>query len=123
MDLFEHLEKNKAELAAKERRSSGVRSSAQHQDENTPGWTDRAFEAVKTYARTHESFTMEQCAEGCYAAGLPVPAEKRAWGGVTQRACRADIILDSGKTRPRISGNLTKTTLWTSLLYKPAAVS
>jgi hypothetical protein len=69
------------------RRDTGMQSSAAHAERVTPGWGEQAREIVKTIPRDCH-FTMERAREWCYARGLPVPPEQRAWGAVTTKLLR-----------------------------------
>lgn len=79
--------------AARARRDAGIASSTQHADDDAPGWCDRAFDLLCIYASQQPTpWTCETFRPWAYAQGLPVPAEERAWGGITQRALRRGVI-------------------------------
>lgn len=89
------------------RGKTGMKRAADHADNDSPGWTERAYQALRSYVegRLHsETFTIEQARE---VAGLLVdePPDGRAWGAVTQRAIRAGLIVRTGEYAPAASSN------------------
>lgn len=92
--------------AAHARAEQGIQSSAEHAEADQPRWGEQALQYVAAFAKDREeSFTMEQCRVFAYFLGLPVPAEERSWGSVTQTAVRRKIITKTGKFAPAASSN------------------
>lgn len=92
------------------RRDQGISSSAQHAEQDVPGWGERALEYVRLYAEVHvdasgSSWTMENCRVWATHVGLPEAPEARAWGAVTQKAIRQGIIRKTGQYAPAASSN------------------
>lgn len=88
--------------AARAARDEGIARAAQHADDVTPKWSDRAFGMLSDYVKaSDEAFTSEDVR--VYAAGreLPEPPHLRAWGGVFQRAARQGLIVKDGHTTAR----------------------
>lgn len=82
----------------------GIASSHEHAETDEPGWTDRAVDALRAFARTAAEFTIEQ-ARACLIDRVGEPDELRAWGAVTQAAQRRGFIERTGAYRPAISSN------------------
>jgi hypothetical protein len=82
-----------ASLAA---RDAGISSSAAHAEMDAPGWGDRAYQAVCKYMDWDCDWTIEEARCTCYAKGLDVPAEERAWGSVTQKLLRDGQMIRVG---------------------------
>lgn len=85
----------------------GMTSSAQHAEDDAPGWGERAFSTVRDYYipfGRDTPFTMEEARTWAYAIGLDRPAEERAWGSVTQRLVRERVIHPVGYA-PATSSN------------------
>ena len=97
----------------------GIAQAAEHADEVSPRWTDRAYDALVAHAKQHTFFTVEQV-RMAVAGKLPDPPTSRAWGSVVVRAKRAGIIAHAGHTEatdPAVHCNLV--TLWRSMLRAP----
>lgn len=94
MDLFEMADS----IAA---RNAGMSIAADNADAHHIGWTDRAFEFLKSYARTHSSFISEDVSDAAILAGEPQPPTLRAWGSVYRRAIKDDVIIQNGSGRSR----------------------
>jgi len=78
---------------AKTRREQGIVSSILHADRNAPDWPDRAFVYLVQYTATHRRpFTVEVFRLWAKDHGLDDPPDLRAFGGVTQRAIRRNVI-------------------------------
>jgi hypothetical protein len=93
-------------------RDEGIASSVAHANDDAPGWSQRAYDAVidSPYIRRFREFTMERASLWLYADGLDVPAEKRAWGAVTQRLLRDGIIEPVGYAKAASSHGSPKRT-------------
>lgn len=90
MELFDLIQKDREE------RKFGIECSARHADENSPRWTDQAYDWICKYAETHSVFISEECTRAAMEAGLPSPTDDRAWGHPFQRASRDLIIKKIG---------------------------
>jgi hypothetical protein len=74
---------------------AGIESSAAHAEQDAPGWGVRAYASVRRYPiifGATDEFTMEAARQWAYAMGLDRPADERAWGAVTQKLVRDEII-------------------------------
>lgn len=93
-------------------RDEGMASSANHAETDTPGWGELAYQIIQqiSYLRVMPGWTMEQASQVAYARGLEVPAERRAWGSVTQRLIRDGIIEPVGYARAASSNSSWKRT-------------
>lgn len=89
------------------RRDQGIASSANHAEQDVPGWGEMAVEATaKAVAMQTGHFTMEHIRDVAhFHLGLPMPAELRSWGSVTQKAIRQGIIRKTGQYAPAASSN------------------
>ena len=96
MDLFEATQVT-APLAHKptgaQMAEQGIFRSAKHAETSSPGWANFAFDALLKYARTHQSFTIEQLKDWAYFNGLATPPAPGSWGSVTRRAIKAKVIV------------------------------
>jgi hypothetical protein len=91
--------------AARARRAAGMASAFEHAESDVPGWGAQCFQMLVAYAaEQHHSFTIETFRAWAHARGLPVPAESRAFGPVTQRAIRQGVIVRTGYA-PAASSN------------------
>lgn len=88
---------------ARELRDEGIQRAVDHADDLAPAcapkWSDTAYAFLLDYAATHNEFTTEDVRQAAEAAGkVTIPPDKRAWGGVVQRASRARVIERAGFT-------------------------
>lgn len=84
-------------------------------DEHAPvEWKQQAWSWLVGYLRTHAEFFPDDV----WAAGCPVPPERRAFGPLVQRAAREGLIVKSGRTRPRTLGHATPAEVWNSISYE-----
>lgn len=87
---------------ATQARDAGINQAVQHAEEIHLGWTDKAVEAIRTYARCvkarGETFTAEKVRGSIIGSCVPTPPHKRAWGGAFARAAREGIIVKVGVT-------------------------
>lgn len=109
--------------AARAARDRGMQQAIDHANRVDPSWADTVYTYLRVYARTHPSFTTEDVRR---AAGdeVPTPPDKRAWGGVVNRAVRAGVVARSGFVQakdPKVHCNVV--TLWRSLVYPGASAS
>lgn len=79
--------------AARRKRDEGIQRAIDHAEVVTPRWGDTAWSFLVDYARANVSFTAEDARQAAERSGaVPPPPDKRAWGGVFQRASRAGLI-------------------------------
>lgn len=64
----------------------GAAQALQSANAKTPGWGERALEAVREYALAWPSFRIEEVRYWAEERGLPAPPSARAWGAVTIQA-------------------------------------
>lgn len=101
----------------------GINSSAQHAENDVPGWGDRALTMTRWFARikgpkccktpngyelvpdSSEPFTMEEVRIWATAHDLPSPPDARAWGSVTRRALSEGLIVATGGYRATAASN------------------
>lgn len=85
---------------ATQARDAGIKQAVQHAEEVHLGWTDKAVEAIRTYARCvkarGETFTAEKIRGSIIGLCVPAPPHARAWGGAILRAQREGIIIKVG---------------------------
>jgi hypothetical protein len=80
-------------------------------------WKDRAWSWLLGYLRAHAEFFPDDV----WAAGCPVPPERRAFGPLVLKASRAGLIVRTGRTRPRTLGHATSGDVWRSTVYQEAS--
>lgn len=100
---------------ARAARDDGIQRAADHADAVQPRWTDVAFAYFCAYARHHAEFITESARKYAEDSGLPAPPDKRAWGHVATRACRAGVVRAGGFAKavdPKVHCNVK--TLWVS---------
>lgn len=110
---------------ARELRDDGIKRAVDHADSLAPAvapkWSDTAFDYLLEYARENRSFTSEDVRQAAERAErVTIPPDKRAWGGVVQRASRAGIIERAGFVTakdPKVHCN--NIALWRSRSYRP----
>jgi hypothetical protein len=104
--------------SAKQLADEGMRQAADHADAEEPRWTDRAYEALENFARTHREFMTEDARTWAHQNGLPMPPDKRAWGAVTKRAQRANIVVIERYQSTRIPpAHASPRPVWGSRIY------
>ena len=89
-------------------RDAGMASSAEHAEAVTPGWGERAYQAIKSnpgLRRCLDGFTMEKARAYAWGHGLDSPPDGRAWGSVTVRLIRDGVIEKTGGFAPATSSN------------------
>ncbi|WP_315833936.1 hypothetical protein [Bradyrhizobium prioriisuperbiae] len=106
--LFDLIQQDKAA------RDFGMTAVANHADENSPRWTDRAFDWICKYAESHSTFISEECTAAAHAAGLPEAHDARAWGHPFRKAAKKLVIkrIGFGISNRR---HQSSTPLWNSL--------
>lgn len=106
--------------AAKAERDAGMRLAADHAEDTSPGWNDRAYAFLVAFARTHDEFISEDVSDASKAGDFPQPPTDRAWGSVYRKACKNDIIIQVGTGRSR-RRHASICPRWGSLVYQGAA--
>ena len=92
--LAEHKANCRAHTG-RELRDAGIERAATHADRNIPSWTDLAYDFLREYIKTHQTFMAEDVRT--HSAGVvPPPPSERAWGGVIVRARKAGLISHDG---------------------------
>ena len=71
----------------------------------SPGWPERALEALLAAGRRLGRFTVEDARE---LAGVEAPTDQRAWGAVVNRASRRGLIRRVGFAPARSSNGSPK---------------
>jgi hypothetical protein len=89
LPLFEHP------FTGEELRDGGIKVAVDHADQKHEDWSDRAYEVLKNYVKSHMgSFLCEHVREyAAHNSDLPEPPTSRAWGGVFLRAARTEKII------------------------------
>jgi hypothetical protein len=111
MDLFEHAEAQ---------REAGMLQAVTHAEESYSGWSDRAYDFLKRYAKEHPEFISEDVSDAAIAAGEPQPPTLRAWGQVYRRAVKDDVIIQVGAGRSR-RRHASICPRWGSCVYRRSA--
>lgn len=114
-DLFDFMT---AQALAEE----GAQKAADHANAIEPGWSDRAYALLQSYAASHLEFMLEDVRNWAHRIGFPQAPSARAWGAVALRGARERLILRAGyrKTQNPLAHG-TPATLWRSLIYREAA--
>lgn len=85
--------------SAFELRDTGMALARDAQEQKAPGWTDLAYRAIESVARSQATVHVDDVAR-VGEGWLPEPAHANAWGSVWQKAIRRGLILRSGSVRP-----------------------
>lgn len=97
-------------------RDAGIKQAVDHANDVSPGWSERAYEALAAYSRMHRTFTGEQVRSYASAIGLELPPDNRAWGGVFTRAAKRGLIRKQGySTSHNPEAHMRPITVWESL--------
>lgn len=75
---------------------AGMTAAVEHADAEAPGWSDRAYDELVTYAKGHHFFTAEDVRVFAEGRGLPKPPDARAWGAISKRGAKAKIMTAGG---------------------------
>lgn len=70
----------------------GGRRALSHAERENMTWGERAYRAILYCAERHPFITIEEVKAFAYSRGLPRPPAEGAWGPVTKRAIKADVI-------------------------------
>jgi hypothetical protein len=82
-------------------RDRGIERAVEHADAVETGWSDVAYAHLQVFLLklpTGAKVTGEQIREHAEKEGLRIPPDKRAWGAVMMKACRAGLIRKVGWT-------------------------
>jgi len=100
----------------------GMTQAVEHADQEEPGWSERAYQMLVGYAAHHKEFMTENVRVWATDNGLPKPPTDRAWGAVTLRAARADLIVCVGYRKTSVPpAHAAPRSLWQSQIYREAA--
>lgn len=97
-------------------RDEGMQMAADKANRNSPGWGERAYNAILEYIARHNfrPFTAEDAQEWAYENGLNVPASNNAWGSVISRLARDGRITKTGIRNSRKANAHARTVIvWT----------
>jgi hypothetical protein len=109
LDLFEHA------IAAAQ---DGIQRAVAHAEADHHGWTERALDFLREYARKNERFPgFFVTAASEKDRAFPQPKNEKAWGAIYRRAAREGVIIDSGKTMKHPKRGCPAT-IWRSRIFK-----
>jgi hypothetical protein len=110
LDLFEHA------IAAAQ---DGIQRAVAHAEADHHGWTERALDFLREYARKNERFPgFFVTAASEKDRAFPQPKNEKAWGAIYRRAAREGVIIDSGKTMKHPKRHGCPATIWRSRIFK-----
>lgn len=98
--------------AARERGHDAAQAAADRAESLEPGWRERAVNAVRVHAETHEHFLAEDV-----VMTFPSGSDKRSSGHIVKAAAREGICVADGYAPARTSNSAPKTN-WRSLIYE-----
>lgn len=97
---------------ARERRDTGMQRAVDHADAVTPSWSDRAYEFLVEYVKSHPVFMVEDVRYASQGI-IPAPPSARAWGAVVTRAAKAGLIYQDGfKKVKNVKAHSTPAAVW-----------
>lgn len=82
----------------------GIERSRKHAEADSPGWTERAADALVVAVRNRGDATVDEVRNSVEAL-VGAPAEARAWGAATRFAMRRKWIEPTGSYRRAESSN------------------
>lgn len=97
-------------MSARDERNEAIEAVGEAADRASPYWTERACEAIQTFARKRwpEPFLIEDVrAANC----IEPPHDERAWGAAAQKASRRGLIVRIGFA-PAKSSHLSPKPVW-----------
>lgn len=105
--------------SAQVRADRGIKSSAQHAEQDAPGWQDDAMHYLRWYTRlmarrTCNQFHIEAFRQWAASKGLKQPDELRSYGALTRRAIAEGVITPTGLYARAVSSNLSP-----KMIYQP----
>lgn len=90
----------------------GIERSAGSADDASPGWTERAVERVREFARGQAGFFTIEQARWVLQQSMEQPPELRAWGAVTRMAMARGFIEKTNTRAPAYSSNGSEKPMW-----------
>lgn len=103
------------ERQAREQKNIGIDRAVKKADNDSPGWSDRAYKffVEKFLLIENGPFMAEKFRAYCAAVDFDLPDNARAFGGVIKRAAAAGIIVRVGfQPTKNKKAHLTPATLW-----------
>ncbi len=99
---------------AEAKRDLGMSRAAHAAERASPGWEEQALADLRTFARTHARFAVED-----FRAAFPPPegVNPKALGAVVRRAARERIVIADGYVAVKCS-NMSPRVAWKSLVYE-----
>lgn len=97
-DLFAAPPDAVREQIARAGRDEGIERAQQHAERESPGWSDRALQALKRYVESHEIIVGPDFRRWAREHGVEMPPNQRAWGGVFLKAAHIGLIVHHGYT-------------------------
>lgn len=88
-EVTPQLELNVAE--GERRRDVGMKSSADHAEQDAPGWNELAVAAIRAHAATNLYFTTEDVRAA--SPHVPPPVTPQAWGSAVRAARLAGVMV------------------------------
>ena len=106
-------------MSGKTKRDQGIKRAVDHANQEQPRWAERAFNYLKEYARSNQTFMTEQLRAKVEATRADlIPPHARAWGGIIRKAKKANIIRSiSLKQVTNPNAHCAIATLWGSNIY------
>lgn len=75
----------------------GMQRAVDHANDVQPGWSDKALELVKLYAKKSHGFLTEEVRTWAHGeCDLDLPPDPRSWGAVMAKAKAARIVEPAG---------------------------
>lgn len=104
---------------AREAANEGMQRALNAAERRDMEWPELALGFVRSYARTHQQFTVEQLTAEANRLGYGSPAADQAWGSIVRMAASPPdrIIEKTGAYAPRIKGHGSPAPVWRSLVY------
>lgn len=95
---------------------SGIRRSAERNEEANPGWHAAVMALVESWVRGRPGLFTIEALRSELASKVKPPTDNRAWGAVTRSAMRRRLIQASGHFAPAVSSNGSPKPLYMSLV-------
>lgn len=100
---------------------TGIESSYQHSLLETPTFEAEALNTLQSYCERHAEVFIEDVSSLYAGLGLPLPANPKAWGKLTQIAKkRGWLSLEPCGSKRRVFGHGTYGPVWKSLIVRGA---
>lgn len=91
--------------AARARADLGMQRCTESAERVSPGWVDRAAEALRDFARTQSEPFLVEAARLHIAGSLAEPPTLKSWGGATRRALALGYLAHTGEFGRAASSN------------------